>query len=136
MKKKRISIITQSCVWITLILISMAYLNRHPAEKVGIFSSLDFIYQKVTWVGKMFHGWSQWELDSLTQFKNSFQELQQLSHSVACEKAVQANQISKEQIEAIVQNLDSTSAQDFEANKSKYITIFTRINEEIQKHCQ
>lgn len=114
----------------------MAYLSNHPAEKVGIFSSLDFIYQKISGVGKRFNGRSQWEMDDLTQFKNSFKELKQVAKSKACEKAIQANKLSQSNIDQTIESLESTTAADFNINKSKYIAIFTRINEEIQKNCK
>ena len=136
MWKKRRSICIQLIIWSVLIWISMLYLSHHPAEKVGIFSSIDFLYQKVSGIGKMFQGRSKWEMNDLTQFKNSFKELQQVAKSKACEQAVQANQVSQDTINQVIQWLESTNASDFNTNKSKYIAVFTRINEEIQKNCK
>ncbi len=114
----------------------MLYLSKHPAEKVWIFSSIDFVYQKISGISKIFNWWSKWDMDDLTQFKNSFHELKQVAASKACEKAVQAKQLSQENIEEVIQSLESVTAADFNSNKSKYIAIFTRINEEIQKNCK
>lgn len=136
MWKKWKSIIVQLVIGTILIWISMLYLSHHPAEKVGIFSSIDFVYQKIAGISKMFNGRSKWEMDDLTQFKNSFKELEQVAKSKACEKATQAKQIFPETIQEAIQWLESTTASDFNTNKTKYIAIFTRMNEEIQKNCK
>lgn len=116
--------------------ISMRYLSTHPAERIGIFSTFEYVYQKIESIQKVLHGRSQWEVDELEQFKNSFQELKQIVWSKACEKAIQTSSISQETIEQIIQTLESTTASEFDTNKSKYITIFNRINEEIDKNCK
>lgn len=136
MKKKITSIGLQLLIWWILIWISMLYLSKHPAEKIGIFSSIDFIYQKISGISKIFNWRSQWDMNDLTQFKNSFHELKQVAASKACEKAVQTKQLSQENIDSVIQSLESVNAADFNSNKSKYIAIFTRINEEIQKYCK
>lgn len=136
MKNKLTSIWLQLLIWWILIWISMLYLSKHPAEKVGIFSSIDFVYQKINGISKIFNWWSQWDMDDLTQFKNSFNELKLVAASKACEKAIQAKKLSQENIDSVIQSLESVTAADFNSNKSKYIAVFTRINEEIQKNCK
>lgn len=114
----------------------MRYLSKHPAEKVGIFSTFDYVYQRVSWISKLFNGRTKGEVDELAQFKNSFHELKQVAASKACEKAIQAKDVSQQTIEQAIQTLDSTTAEEFNANKSKYIAIFNRINSEISKFCK
>lgn len=113
----------------------MWYISHHPAEKVGIFSTFDYIYQRAQGISKVFHGWKKGEVDELAQYKTSFNELNQVISSDACEEAVLAGKISKDNINQIIQNLESTTAEEFNHNKSKYITAFAQMNELINKHC-
>lgn len=130
------SIVLQTLIWSLLISIAYWYLSSHPAEKVGIFSSLDVVFQKATSLNKIFHGWSWKDIDDLDQYKNSFAELKSIVASKACEKAVAANQLSNETLDQLIQSLDSLSAEDFSANKTKYISVFTTINKNIQTFCK
>lgn len=136
MSRKLISIIIQSLIWWILLRVSMWYLGNHPAEKVGVMSTIDYVYQRVAGISKLFHWRTKWEVDELEQFKNSFHELQQVANSKACEVTLEANQVSKDTIVQVVQTLESTTAEEFNTNKTKYIAIFNRINEEINKNCK
>lgn len=116
--------------------VAMRYLQNHPAEKVGIFSTFEYVYQKVAGIGKRFQGRSSGEVGDLTQFKSSFGELQSVANSPACAKAVQENEISKIEIAQVLEDLENTSAESFTTNKSKYIALFNRMNEEINRYCE
>ncbi len=116
--------------------VAMRYLQNHPAEKVGIFSTFEYVYQRVAGIGKRFQGRSSWEVDDLTQFKTSFGELHSVASSPACAEAIEKNEISKVEIDQVLVDLESTSAEDFSTNKSRYIALFNRMNEEINRYCQ
>lgn len=116
--------------------LALWYLNNHPAEKVGIFSTFDYLYQKVQGISKLFHGRTKNDVNDLDQFKNSFKELKQVISSETCQKALKANDIATDTVDQIIQTLDSTNASDFSRDRSKYIAVFSRINEQINKHCK
>lgn len=116
--------------------IALRYLHNHPAEKVGIFSTFDFIYQKAQSISKIFHGRSKSEVNDLDQFKTSFQELKQVLSTTACQKALQAKDISTDVVDQIIQALDSTTSDEFARERSKYVAVFSRLNAEINKYCK
>ncbi len=136
MSKKVSSIILQTIVWVLFMWLALWYLNNHPAEKVGIFSTFDYLYQKVQGISKLFHGRTKNDVNDLDQFKNSFKELKQVISSETCQKALKANDIATDTVDQIIQTLDSTNASDFSRDRSKYIAVFSRINEQINKHCK
>ena len=136
MSKKIWSILLQTLIGVLLMRVAMRYLQNHPAEKVGIFPTFEYVYQKVAGIGKRFQGRSSGEFGDLTQFKSSFGELQSIAVSPACAKAVEENKISKIEIAQVLEDLENTSAENFSANKSKYIALFNRMNEEINRYCE
>ncbi|MFA7284785.1 MAG: hypothetical protein WC004_03100 [Candidatus Absconditabacterales bacterium] len=136
MSKKVSSIVIQTIVGITFMWIALRYLNNHPAEKVGIFSTFDFIYQKVSSVSKMFHGRSKSDVNDLDQFKTSFKELKQVLSTTACQRALQAKDISTDVVDQIIQALDSTTSDEFARERSKYVAVFSKLNTEINKYCK
>lgn len=117
--------------------ISLRYLHNHPAERVGIFSTFDYVYQKIQWVSKsMFGGRSNQDVDDLAQFKTSFKELKQVTSTAECQAALSKNGISTQTIDNVLKELETASAGDFNREKSRYIAIFNRETEEINKYCK
>lgn len=136
MSKKVSSILTQTIIWIGLMWISLRYLHNHPAERVGIFSTFDYIYQRVQWVTKVFEGWSKSDVNDLDQFKTSFKELKQVTSAAECEKELKDSNISVKAIDDVLAELENASSEDFNREKSRYIAIFNRETEDINKYCK
>lgn len=135
LRSRLTSIILQTVIWSVLLWVAFSYLSFHPAEKVGIFSMLDTIYQKVISINKHINGWSSTNIDDLTHYKSAFQEIKWVLSSKACEQALRANKLSLSAIDEILQSLDVLTAKEFDSKKTAYITLFTSINEKIQSLC-
>lgn len=75
-------------------------------------------------------------MNDLDQFKNSFQELKQVLSSTTCQKALQAKNISTDVVDQIIQALDTSTADEFARERSKYVAVFSRLSTEINKYCK
>jgi len=136
MSKKLSSILIQTIIWIGLMRVSLWYLHNHAAERVWIFSTFDFFYQKIQWATKVFDWWSKSDVNDLDQFKTSFKELKQVTSVVECQKALKDNNISTQSIDDVLAQLETASAEDFNREKSRYISIFNRETQDINKFCK
>ena len=121
---------------ILLLWICMWYVEHHPAEKIWILASVSFLQEKLNSVSKLRNGRSDKEIDELGKYKMSFTELQSVIKSKACEQALNAGQINTDTINQVIQTLESTTALEFETNKTKYITVFNTINDNIKNYCK
>jgi len=134
--KKWSSIIIQTVIGILLLWICMWYVEHHPAEKIWILASVSFLQEKISSMSKLRNGRSDKEIDELGKYKMSFSELKSVVKSKACEQALKAGQINTNTIDQIIQTLESTTASEFETNKTKYITVFNTINDNIKNYCK
>lgn len=136
MRRKFISILIQLIIGIVLLTISYNYIQKNPAEKVWFLATFDTIYNKIASVWKYFDGRKWGQITELDNYKSAFKELRWVMSSNACSLRFEWEKTSMAIVDSILQTFDTTTPEQFESNKSKYITIFNRINELVDEYCK
>lgn len=136
MRRKIISIVLQLIIGISLLGLSYNYIQKNPAEKVWFLATFDIIYGKITSVGKYFNWRKSWELTELDKYKSAFNELKWVMNSTACSLKFDTDKTSMAIIDSAIKSFETITPEQFESSKSKYITIFNRINEMVNEYCK
>lgn len=136
MNKKILSILIQLTIWLLLLSISYNYIQKNPAEKVGFLATFDTIYTKITSIGKKFDGRKGKQLNELENYKSAFKELRWIIESKSCNTNFEWDQTMITAIDSTLKSLETSTPDQFETNKSKYITIFNRINKVVDSNCK
>ena len=135
-RKKIISILIQLIIGISLLIVSYNYIQKNPAEKVWFLSTFELIYNKITYVWKYFDWWKWWQITELDKYKDAFGELRWIMSSKACGSRFESDKTSAAIIDSVIKSFETISPEQFEASKSKYITIFNRIDEIVDEYCK
>ncbi len=135
-RKKIISILIQLTIGISLLIVSYNYIQKNPAEKVWFLATFELIYNKITYVWKYFDWWKWWQITELDKYKDAFGELRWIMSSKACGSRFETDKTSAAIIDSVIKSFETISPEQFEASKSKYITIFNRIDEIVDEYCK
>ena len=82
-------------IWLILLALSRWYIQKHPAEKVSVFSGFDVLWQKVE---VFFHNTFKWNWDLLERkysLEKYYKELLNMAEGNECLSTDQFNEISE-----------------------------------------
>ena len=103
-------------IWLVLLVLSRWYIQKHPAEKVSVFSGFDVLRQKVE---VFFHNTFKWNWDLLERkysLEKYYKELLIMAEGNECTTTDQYNEISE-----TYENLKAENNEKLNETLPKYI---------------